>query len=310
MAFDIVAIGEPLYELNRQPDGRFLQGFGGDTSNVAIAASRLSARTAYVTRLGRDMFGDALLELWAKEGVDVSAVARDDGAPTGIYFVTHGAGGHQFTYLRKGSAASRMVARDVPEQLIAQARYLHVSGISQAVSETAAAAVDHAIAIAAKAGTAISDDTNYRPKLWPADAARAAMERTAAHAAILKTSLEDAASVLQLRGPQAVARHFIGLGSKAVIVTLGADGILVATAARSAIISGFKIDAVDATGAGDAFTGALLAELVRGEELFAACRFANAAAALSTLGYGAIAPLPRRADVVRFLAQRKEAQRS
>ena len=309
MAFDIVAIGEPLYELNRQPDGRFLQGFGGDTSNVAIAASRLGARTAYVTRLGRDMFGDALLELWAKEGVDASAVARDEDAPTGIYFVTHGAGGHQFTYLRKGSAASRLTARDVPEQLVAQARYLHVSGISQAVSETAAAAVDHAIAIAAKAGTAISYDTNYRPKLWPADVARAAVEHTAAHAAILKTSLEDAASLLQLREPQAVARRFIGLGSKAVIATLGADGILVATAARSAVIPGFRVDAVDATGAGDAFTGALLAELVRGEELFAACRFANAAAALSTLGYGAIAPLPRRADVVRFLAKYEEAKR-
>jgi 2-dehydro-3-deoxygluconokinase len=197
----------------------------------------------------------------------------------------------------------------VPEHLIALARYLQVSGISKAVCETAAAAVDHAIAIAAKAGTAISYDTNYRPKLWPADVAREAIERTAAHAAVLKTSLEDAASLLQLCEPQAVARHFIGLGSKAVIATLGADGILVATAARSAIIPGFRVDAVDATGAGDAFTGALLAELVRGEDLFAACRFANAAAALSTLGYGAIAPLPRRADVVRFLANYEEAKR-
>jgi 2-dehydro-3-deoxygluconokinase len=310
MAFDIVAIGEPLYELNRQPDGRFLQGFGGDTSNVAIAASRLGARTAYVTRLGRDMFGEALLELWEKEGVDVSAVTRDDGAPTGIYFVTHYEGGHQFTYLRKGSAASRLTVRDVPERLIAQARYLHVSGISQAVSETAAAAVDHAIAIAAKAGTAISYDTNYRPKLWPADVARAAVERTAARAAILKTSMEDAAALLQLRDPAVTARHFITLGSKTVIVTLGGDGVLVATAARSAIIPGLRVDAVDATGAGDAFTGVLLAELACGEELLAACRFANAAAALSTLGYGAIAPLPRRADVAQFWAKYEEAKRS
>ncbi|MGQ0485604.1 MAG: sugar kinase [Hyphomicrobiales bacterium] len=310
MAFDIAAIGEPLYELNRQPDGRFLQGFGGDTSNVAIAASRLGARTAYVTRLGRDMFGDALLELWAKEGIDASAVARDEDAPTGIYFVSHGEGGHRFAYLRKGSAASRLTARDVPDRLIAEARYLHVSGISQAIGETAAAAVDHAIAIARRAGTAISYDTNYRPKLQSAEKAWATVERTAAHAAILKTSLEDAAALLQLRDPQAIARHFIGIGSKAVIVTLGADGVLVATAARSAVIPGFRVDALDATGAGDAFTGALLAELVRGEELFAACRFANAAAALSTLGYGAIAPLPRRQDVVQFLAERQEAKPS
>ncbi len=310
MAFDIIAIGEPLYEFNRQPDRRFLQGFGGDTSNVAIAASRLGARTAYATRLGRDMFGDALLELWAKEGVDASAVGRDEAAPTGLYFVTHDGGGHQFTYRREGSAASRMTPRDVPERLIAEARYLHVSGIGQAIGETAAAAVGHAIAIAAKAGTAISYDINYRPKLWLAAKAREVIERTAAHAAILKTSLEDAAALLQLRDPPAIARHFLGLGSKAAIVTLGADGVLVVDAAGSAVISGFRVEAVDATGAGDAFTGAVLAELVRGEGLFAACRFANAAAALSTLGYGAIAPLPRRQDVVQFLAQWQEAKRS
>jgi 2-dehydro-3-deoxygluconokinase len=310
MALDIVAIGEPLYELNRQRDGHFLRGFGGDTSNVAIAAARLGARTAYVSRIGRDMYGDALLELWEREGVDASAVIRDEEAPTGIYFVTHEGGGHQFTYRRKGSAASRMTARDVPEKLIAQAQYLHVSGISQAISGTAAAAVDHAIAIAIMAGAAVSYDTNYRSKLWSAELARRSVERTAAHAAILKTSLEDAGELLQLRDPPEIARYFIGLGSKAVVMTLGADGALVATTAGSALIPGFTVDAIDATGAGDAFTGALLAELARGEELLAACRFANAAAALSTLGYGAIAPLPRRADVVQFLAGQKQARRT
>ena len=308
MALDIVALGEPLYELNRQRDGHFLRGFGGDTSNVAIAAARLGARAAYVTRIGRDMYGDALLELWDREGVDASAVARDEEAPTGLYFVTHEGGGHQFTYRRKGSAASRMTAGDVPEQLIARARYLHVSGISQAISGTAAAAVDHAIAIAIMAGAAVSYDTNYRPKLWSAELARLAVERTAAHAAILKTSLEDAGELLQLRDPPAIARHCIGLGSKAVVVTLGGDGVLVATAAGSAIIPGYRVSTTDATGAGDAFTGALLAELARGETLFTACRFANAAAALSTLGYGAIAPLPRRAEVLQFLSARGEAK--
>jgi len=306
MALDIIAIGEPLYELNRQRDGHFLRGFGGDTSNVAIAAARLGARTAYVSRLGRDMYGEALLELWEREGVDASAVARDDEAPTGLYFVTHEGGGHQFTYRRKGSAASRMTARDVPEKLVAQARYLHVSGISQAISGNAAAAVDHAIAIAITAGAAISYDTNYRPRLWPADLARRTVESTAAYAAVLKTSQEDAAALLQLLEPQAIARHFIALGSKAVVVTLGAGGVLVATAKGNAVIEGFTVGAVDATGAGDAFTGALLTELARGEELFASCRFANAAAALSTLGYGAVAPLPRRAEVVRFLAKHGE----
>ena len=62
-SFDVVAIGEPLYELNQQPDGRYLPGFGGDTLNVAIAASRLGARCAYMTSLGSDLFGEELMEL-------------------------------------------------------------------------------------------------------------------------------------------------------------------------------------------------------------------------------------------------------
>jgi 2-dehydro-3-deoxygluconokinase len=301
MAFDIVAIGEPLYEFNQQPDGRFLPGFGGDTSNVAIAARRLGADTAYVTRLGNDMFGDALVDLWTREGVDHSGVVRDNNAPTGIYFVTHDARGHHFSYRREGSAASRMSSADIPEALIGRARYLHVSGISQAISDTAAFAIDHAIAIARTAGVAISYDTNFRSQLWSPERARKRLEWAAPEAALIKTSLEDAGPLLHLRDAEAASRHILALSARAVVVTMGKGGVHAATADRSATIKGFDVEAIDATGAGDALTGALLAELARGAEFFAACRFANAAAALSTLGYGAIAALPRRAAVEKFL---------
>ena len=95
--FDLAALGEPLVELNQTRDatGEYLQGFGGDTSNCAIAASRLGARSAYVTRVGEDAFGRQFLELWAREGVDVAGVGVDPGAPTGIYFVSHGPSGHE-----------------------------------------------------------------------------------------------------------------------------------------------------------------------------------------------------------------------
>src|SRR5262245_35837557 len=109
MQADIVALGEPLYELNQQPDGRFLPGFGGDTSNVAIAAARLGARSAYVSKLGNDPFGDAISALWGEESIDSSHVTRHPSAQTGLYLVTHTDRGHQFSYYRKGSAASFMM---------------------------------------------------------------------------------------------------------------------------------------------------------------------------------------------------------
>ena len=91
---DLLAIGEALVELNQPKDGApFVQGFGGDTSNAMIAAARLGADAAYFTAIGADRFGQALTELWLKEGVDASRIVVNGGAHTGLYFVTHGAQG-------------------------------------------------------------------------------------------------------------------------------------------------------------------------------------------------------------------------
>jgi 2-dehydro-3-deoxygluconokinase len=304
MSVEIVSIGEPLYELNQQQDGRFLPGFGGDTMNVAIAAARLGARSAMIASLGADPFGDSIAALLRDEQVDCGGVTRHPSAPTGIYLVTHGAAGHNFSYYRKGSAASLMRPADVPKALIASARYLHVSGISQAISASALEAVDHAICIARSAGVALSYDTNLRTRLWSVEQARPVVDRTARQARFLKTSLEDSEALLGFGDPARIAAHFLGLGCEIVVVTLGKAGVHLAQAGGQETIAGFPVEAVDATGAGDAFTGAFLAELVAGRDATKAARFANAAAALSTLDYGAIKPLPRRADVEIFLKQR------
>ena len=111
---DIVCIGEPMVEFNEQSPALFQQGFGGDTSNCAIAAARQGARVGYLTALGCDVFGDRLMALWAAENVDASHVQRDDERSTAHYFVTHGDEGHVFTYHRADSAASCMRAVDLP----------------------------------------------------------------------------------------------------------------------------------------------------------------------------------------------------
>ncbi len=302
MTVDIVAIGEPLYEFTQQPDGRFLPGIGGDVSNVAVAARRLGARVAMVTILGADPFGEAIGALWRKEGIDASAVGQSPDAQTGIYFVTHSGNRHVFHYYRRHSAASQLAEADLPEALIKEAKFLHVSGISQAISATACTAVERAIAIARGTGVRLSYDVNFRERLWSAAEAGPIIAATAAHASVLKTALDEAKALFGLGTPEDIAAHFLALGSAAVVVTLGASGVFVATPGLRKRIEGRRVAAVDATGAGDAFTGALLTELCRGREIEAAARFANAAAALSTLGYGALAALPDRAAVDRLLA--------
>jgi 2-dehydro-3-deoxygluconokinase len=303
---DLLCLGEPLLEFNQQPDGRFLAGHGGDTSNCAIAAARQGARVGYVTQIGADTFGDSFVDLWQGEGIDISTVTRRDDAHTGIYFVSHGPEGHAFTYFRAGSAASRMTPADLPQDALKAAQILHVSGISQAISDSAADAVFAAIDIVRGAGGRVSYDTNLRLKLWPLDRARAITHAAMARCDIALPGLEDAVQLTGLDDPDAIADFYLNLGAGIVALTLGSEGTLVATPDDRQRIAVHKVEVVDATAAGDTFDGAFLARLLDGDDPFAAARYANAAAALAVQGYGAVAPMPRRDAVLEFLSARSE----
>ena len=296
---DIVALGEPLIEFNqtRAADPRaYVQGFGGDTSNMAIAAARLGARVGYVTRLGGDSFGRLFRELWSEERVDMRGVAIDADAATGVYFVTHGAQGHEFSYLRAGSAASRMRPETLPLDVVRSARLLHVSGISQAISASACDTVFAAIDEASAAGALVTYDPNLRLKLWPLARARATILATMGLCDWCVPSLDDALVLFGGDAAGAVAACHRA-GARGVVLKLGAEGCIVSDGARQQHVPAHRVTPVDATGAGDCFDGAFATRLLAGDDPFSAAAYANVAAALATTGFGAVAPLPRDADV-------------
>ena len=302
--FDLLAIGEPMVEFNqtRADDERsYRLGFGGDTSNAVIAAARQGARAAYFSRLGDDAFGRSLLALWSREGVDASWVQVDAQAPTGIYFVHHGPKGHAFSYRRAGSAASRMTAADLPLALIARARYLHVSGISQAISESACAAVEAAIAHARASGTKVSYDPNLRLALWPLERAAEVIRPTIAQCDEFLPSIDDVRQVSGLTEPRAIIAWAHDLGAPRVVLKLGREGALVSEGRGFIEVPAHRVVAVDATGAGDCFDGSYLARRAAGDGMEAAAGWACVAAALATTGYGAVDPLPTREMVQKFL---------
>lgn len=303
-SFDVVSLGEPMVEFNQVPgEGRrYLQGFGGDTMNALLAAVRQGARAAYVTRIGEDAFGRMLLDLWREEGLDASGVGIDPAAPTAVYFVTHGPSGHQFSYRRAGSAASRMCPEDVPLDLIRSARIFHTSGISQAISDSACDAVFAAIDAAAAAGVPLAYDSNLRRKLWPLARARAIIQATAARAEYFLPSLEDARDLSGLTSAEAILDWALDLGARHVALKLGAEGVLASDGQRVERIPGHRIDCVDATGAGDCFAGSFMARITDGDDFWNALRYANAAAALTCTAYGAVAPIPRPEAVRALLA--------
>ncbi len=292
---DILAIGEPMVEFNQtgEADARlYLQGFGGDTSNFVIAAARQGARVGYITALGDDPYGAMLRNLWNEEGVDTRDVMSNPVAFTAIYFVTHSERGHQFDFFRKGSAASLMRPSDLRADNIRRAKVLHLSGISLAISKSVRETCFVACDIAKSAGVKVSFDTNLRLKLWSMEEARDVMRRAIALSDICLPSYDDMTALAGLTEPEAIVQYCLDLGAKTVALKLGAQGALLGEAGVRHRISAFACNPVDATGAGDAFGGALVARLVAGDSLLAAGKYAAIVAALSTEGFGAVAPIP------------------
>jgi 2-dehydro-3-deoxygluconokinase len=299
----ILALGEAMVEFNQSEKDQptYLQGFGGDTSNFCIAAARQGASTGFVSAAGGDQFGRLLLDLWQREKVDTSFVRVDSHASTGVYFVSHGPAGHQFDYLRAGSAASRYAPGDLPLDAIAAAKVIHLSGISLAISvsacDAALAAIEHARANKVQ----VSFDTNLRLKLWPLARARAVMLEAIRQTDICLPSWDDVTELTGLTGRDDIVDFVLAQGPRIVALKLGKEGSYIATPAERRVVPGHIVNAVDATGAGDCFGGAFIARIVAGDDPFQAARYANIAAALSTQGFGAVAPIPNRATVEKLL---------
>ncbi|WP_405801406.1 sugar kinase [Streptomyces sp. NBC_01506] len=305
----VLSMGEPLLEFNAAAEGTlenaaaFHVGFGGDTSNMAIAARRSGASTGYVTRVGDDAFGQALAELWHREGVDTTHVVTEPGGATGIYFITrHGDGKHAFTYRRAGSPASRLSPPDVPGEAVAAARLLHISGITQAIGPSACDAAFHAMEIARAHSTLVSYDPNHRPALWPAARARAIVMRSAELADIVLPNLQEGRLLTGASEPADVLAAFAARGPAIVALKMGADGVLLGEGGRTTHVPAHRVVPTDATGAGDTFDGAFAARLLDGDSPLEAARYAVVAAALTTTGHGAVGPIPDREAVLRAAA--------
>ncbi|WP_310730160.1 sugar kinase, partial [Burkholderia pseudomultivorans] len=211
------------------------------------------------------------------------------------------ADGHQFDYLRAGSAASRYAAADLPLDALAAAKAVHLSGISLAISTSACDAAFAAIDHARSRGAKVSFDTNLRLKLWPLPRARAVMREALRQTDICLPSWDDVTALTGADDRDAIVDAMLEHGPQVVALKLGKEGAYVATPHERRVVPGFAVEAVDATGAGDCFGGAFVARIVAGDDPFAAARYANAAAALSTTGYGAVAPIPRSDAVARLM---------
>ncbi|MHA7175144.1 sugar kinase [Arthrobacter sp. Sr24] len=303
-AVDVVTFGETMALMKSTNPGPLAHettlglGIGGAESNVAIALRRLGATVAWAGRVGQDSLGELVLRQLRAEDLIVHA-GQDPGAPTGLMIKERRtAESTKVMYYRAGSAGSRLCPQDFPAGLITGARLLHITGITPALSASAAEAVTFAVKQARAAGTLVSFDLNYRQALWSKADAAVAFKSLIEQADVVFAGDDEAAIVVgESSGPHQLAARIAALGPAQVIIKLGAQGAVALVDGETFTQPAIPIRAVDTVGAGDAFVAGYLAELLRGEPVDTRLLTAAQTGAFACLVHGDWEGMPRRSEL-------------
>lgn len=272
----LVTIGETMGLLTSVDYGplrharQLALGVAGAESNVAIGVRRLGHGATWIGRVGEDEIGDLVESTLRGEGVLLS-IGRDPVRPTGLMLKSRRTTSiTRVTYYRSGSAASGLSPEDLPLDLIAAARVLHVTGITPALSDSCRDAVLHAIHHARAQGTRVSLDVNYRAALWRERAARPVLRELAGLADILFAGPDEAELLVGADSgwtPAELAAELATLGPAETVIKCGAAGAVARADNRVMEEPAFAVRAVDPVGAGDAFVAGYLAGVLEGASL-------------------------------------------
>lgn len=279
---------------------------GGAPANVAVALARLDETPWFWTRVGADAFGEDLLATLDAEGLPERYLVSDPDAKTTLAFVAHDEyADREFSFYRNGTADTQLEPGTVSDAVLADVDWVSVGGVALASGPSRTATLDLAER-AREQGASVWFDPNARPELW-ADDFPALFTEMLGHADAVKASDEDlAAAGIEGDSPAELAAALHELGPDTVFLTMGSSGAYASATAAApwgpATVShdGFDVEPVDTTGAGDAFTAGALLALYEGKALAEVLAFANAVAAVTTTGEGAMTALPDREKVAEF----------
>jgi fructokinase len=315
----VIALGELLIDFVPTVSGvtlveapAFKKAPGGAPANVAAGLAKLGISTSFLGKVGEDAFGRFLEQVLREAGVDTSGLLFSAQARTALAFVSLRADGErEFMFYRHPSADMLYTPEEVDVELIRRGRIFHFGSISL-IGEPSRSATLRALEIARQAGLLISYDPNLRLNLWPgAEAARQGMLTGWTHANVIKVSAEELSFLSGRDDLPGGVRGLWHENLRLLVVTMGKGGCVYFTAGSRGEVSGFRVDVVDTTGAGDGFVAGLLKGLLETPDAWEEdaalqhiCRFANAVGALTTTQRGAIPALPTLAQVEEFLKER------
>lgn len=273
--------------------------YGGKGSNQAIGCARLGARVSFIATIGKDNFGDIALKLYRDENVDVDNLRQIVDAPTGVGFIVVEASSGKNCIVIDPGANERLTASRVNECAPQFQGAAVVLTQLEIPVEAAAAAL--------ACGRAVSATTILNPA-----PARPLPDSLLRNVDVLTPNETEAKVLAGLAPnvaiqPEQVARQLLSRGVNQVVMTLGEDGALIVTESTCRHVPALKMNAVDTTGAGDAFNAGLAAALAFGSTLHVAVQFAVVIGGLAVTKEGVIPSLPRQSEVMEFYRQRRLA---
>jgi len=292
----LLCVGECMIEIAPAGDGLHRVGYAGDTFNTAWYARKLMQddwTVGYCTRVGTDSASDAMVEFMRENGIDTSAVNRDQSRTVGLYMINLKDGERAFSYWRGQSAARHLADNRADlEKIFSKQSIVHVSGITLAILSTNARnSLLDALADARRTGTTIAFDTNLRPRLWASTQdMRAGIRQGASVADIVLPSFDEEQWLWSDKTPEETISRYRTLGSKIIAVKNGPEPVTIwndTEGTQSVRVSRPKA-VIDTTAAGDSFAAAFLAAHASGSTTVDAAQNASHVAAQVIAGRGAL----------------------
>jgi 2-dehydro-3-deoxygluconokinase len=313
---EVITIGESLVAFvpNAHTKLRYVQQFSkvvaGAESNVAVGLSKLGHPTGWMSKVGSDEFGQFIIRELRAEGVDTSHVLISDEGPSGIMFKQFSANlASQVFYYRKGSAASTLKVSDLDWEYLKQAKVLHLSGITPALSTSCRDVVDELFSFAKQQGILLSFDPNIRRKLWSEAEAARVLSPLLAQADIVLMGEDEGELLLGSDDRHRIAAMLLEKGAKAIGIKRGGEGAFVADAVAGFDIPIHPVKVVDTIGAGDAFNAGFLAGILEGKPIKECGRMGSLMGALAVSSYGDTEGLPDRKAFDDLMQNEKEIER-
>ena len=306
----VLLIGEPMALLIADMVGpleeveSFTRKLAGAEVNVCIGLTRLGHEATYVTRLGKDPFGNYTKKTLEQEGISTDFITFDDEFKTGMMLKGKVLDGDpHVAYYRKGSAASKMTPEQMDAIDLSGFDLVHMTGILPALSLECRAATKRLMERAKESGITVSFDPNLRPTLWENKEIMAEVLNDLAKLAdIVLPGIEEGLTLMGSENPAEIADYYQSLGAKQVVVKVGAVGAYARDGQISEMIPGFKVETVvDTVGAGDGFATGVISGIIEGLSLNDAVLRGNAIGSIQVQHSSDNEGLPTREELEKYM---------